>query len=116
MASPFRRPDEKWIQNHLQRDGRLIDGVDRLPVEFRHHSAWIKGRQNLTADSPVRADPTFTTPGSLAIPGGLQELTRNRTRAAGFLKSRTSDKASVIDLFSLPVSAFVQLGGGPDIR
>jgi geranylgeranyl transferase type-2 subunit beta len=100
--------------------GRLIDGVDRLPAAFRErHGRWIKSWQHADGGFPGReggADLYYTgfALRSLAVLQQLDAQTCERT--AVFLRSRMYGHGSVIDLFSLLVSAFlVQLGGGPDV-
>lgn len=106
---------------YLQRlTGRLIDGVDRLPKEFlRLQAGWIKNRQNPDGGFSGRegGSDLYYTGFALRSLAVLQELDEEScVQAARFLRSRASDKANVVDLFSLLVSALlVRLGGGPDI-
>jgi geranylgeranyl transferase type-2 subunit beta len=106
---------------YLQRlTGQLIDGVDRLPIDFRHHhAAWIRARQNADGGFSGReggSDLYYTgfALRALTVLQGLEPETCDR--AANFLRTRLAGSADVIDLFSLLVSVFlVRLGGGPDI-
>jgi len=106
---------------YLQRlTGRLIDGVDRLPSEFRsRHAGWILTRQNPDGGFSGReggSDLYYTgfALRSLAVLQALQPATC--LKAAEFLRARQAGSASVVDLFSYLVSVFlVQLGGGPDL-
>jgi geranylgeranyl transferase type-2 subunit beta len=106
---------------YLQRlTARLIDGVDRLPPEFRRrHGQWIRAWQNTDGGFPGRAGGSDLYYTGFALRGlaVLQELESNCCiRAATFLRQQLTGSASVIDLFSLLVSAFlVRLGGGPDV-
>lgn len=83
------------------------------------HRAWLTGLQNPDGGFSGRegeSDLYYTgfALRSLAILQGLEpDLC---VRCAGFLSTRLSAPASVIDLFSLLVSRFlVILGGGPDV-
>lgn len=106
---------------YLQRlTGRLIDGVDRLPADFRRrHAAWVAARQNPDGGFPGReggSDLYYTgfALRALAVLQGLESEPCDR--AATFLRARLAGTADVIDLFSLLVSVFlVRLGGGPDV-
>jgi len=106
---------------YLQRlTARLIDGVDRLPLEFRRrHGEWIRARQNPDGGFPGRAGGSDLYYTGFALRGlaVLQSLENDCCiRAASFLGQQLTGSASVIDLFSLQVSAFlVRLGGGPDV-
>jgi geranylgeranyl transferase type-2 subunit beta len=106
---------------YLQRlTARLVDGVDRLPPEFRaRHGAWIRQRQDPDGGFPGREGGSDLYYTGFALRGlaVLQQLeTSTCTRASIFLRSRMTGSASVIDLFSLLVSALlVRLGGGPDV-
>ena len=106
---------------YLQRlTGRLVDGLDRLPSEFRQrHIDWLRSVQNADGGFSGReggSDLYYTgfALRSLAVLQGLSpELC---TRTASFLRQKMSEPASVIDFFSLLVSCFlVPIGGGPDL-
>ena len=105
---------------YLQRlTGRLVDAIDRLPLEFRQrHAIWIKARHNPDGGFSGRegGSDLYYTGFALRALAVLQELdadTCNRT--ARFLRDQLTHPASVVDLFSLIVSVFLtQLGGGPD--
>ena len=109
------------MEPYLQRlTGRLIDGVDRLPSDFRdRHAAWIRARQNADGGFSGRegGSDLYYTGFALRALTVLQGLEAEPCdRAANFLRTRLAGSADVIDLFSLLVSAFlVQLGGGPDV-
>lgn len=99
---------------------RLVDGLDRLPEEFRQrHIDWLRSIQNPDGGFSGReggSDLYYTgfALRSLAVLQGLSpELC---TKTAGWLRQKMAEPASVIDLFSLLVSCFlVPIGGGPDI-
>jgi geranylgeranyl transferase type-2 subunit beta len=108
---------EPYLQ---QLTGRLIDAVDRLPVELRRgHAAWIAGRQNPDGGFSGRegGSDLYYTGFALRALAVLQELDGSVCdQAAGFLHQRLTQPANVVDLFSLVVSSFlVHLGGGPDV-
>jgi len=106
---------------YLQRlTARLVDGLDRLPESWRQrHIDWLRSVQNPDGGFPGReggSDLYYTgfALRSLAVLQGLTPELCGKT--AGFLRSKLSEPASVIDLFSLLVSCFlVPIGGGPDI-
>lgn len=106
---------------YLQRlTGRLIDGVDRLPADFRRrHAAWVAARQNPDGGFSGRegGSDLYYTGFALRTLAVLQHLEADSCdRAATFLRTRIGRTAGVVDLFSLLVSAFlVRLGGGPDV-
>src|SRR5688572_1789661 len=106
---------------YLQRlTGRLIDGVDRLPADFRRrHAAWVRARQNPDGGFSGRegGSDLYYTGFALRALAVLQELESDTcARTATFLRGRLSESAGVIDLFSLLVSVLlVRLGGGPDV-
>jgi len=121
-AAPFGRWREKMSSEpYLQRlTGRLVDGVDQLPLESRRrHALWVKTRQNPDGGFSGRAGGSdlYYTGFALRCLAVLQELESDTCdRAAKFLRERMLGSAGVIDLFSLLVSAFlVRLGGGPDV-
>lgn len=106
---------------YLQRlTGRLIDGVDRLPSEFRvRHAKWVLTRQNPDGGFSGRegGSDLYYTGFALRSLAVLQALEPEIClKAAGFLRTSQTRSASVVDLFSYLVSMFlVQLGGGPDL-
>src|SRR5262245_16858137 len=120
-SSPFLGWEKMSAEPYLQGlTARLIDGVDQLPPAFRaRHGAWIRERQCPDGGFPGREGGSDLYYTGFALRGlaVLQELeTSTCNRASIFLRSRMSGPASVIDLFSLLVSAFlVRLGGGPDV-
>jgi len=110
-------PPEPYLQRVT---GQLIDGVDRLPTDFRRrHAAWIKGRQNPDGGFSGRAGGSdlYYTGFALRSLAVLQELeSETSERTAKFLRGRLVDSAGVIDLFSLLVSVYlVRVSGGPDV-
>src|SRR5262245_113794 len=109
--------DEPYLQRLT---GRLIDGVDRLPVDLRRrHAAWVRARRRPDGGFPGRegGSDLYYTGFALRALAVLQELESDTCdRAATFLRDRMTASAGVVDLFSLLVSAFlVRLGGGPDV-
>jgi geranylgeranyl transferase type-2 subunit beta len=109
------------VEPYLQRlTGRLIDGVDRLPADFRgRHAAWVRARQQPDGGFPGRegGSDLYYTGFALRTLAVLQHLESDVCeRSATFLRRRMNGAAGVIDLFSFLVSAFlVRLGGGPDV-
>jgi geranylgeranyl transferase type-2 subunit beta len=109
------------LEMYLQRlTGQLIDGLDRLPAEFRQrHIDWLRSMQNPDGGFSGReggSDLYYTgfALRSLAVLQGLTPELCDKTGA--WLRLRMSEPASAIDLFSLLVSCFlVPLGGGPPI-
>jgi geranylgeranyl transferase type-2 subunit beta len=106
---------------YLQRlTARLVDGLDRLSEAFRaRHAAWLRANQNPDGGFSGREGGSdlyytgFALRGLAVLQGLTPEIS---TRAAGYLRQRMSESASVIDLFSLLVSCvLVQIGGGPDV-
>ena len=108
-------------ESYLQRlTGQLIDGVDRLPIAFRHkHGAWLRTRQNPDGGFSGRegGSDLYYSRFALRSLAVLQELdSATCNRAAAFLRLQLNRPAGIIDLFSLLVSTFlVRLGGGPDV-
>jgi geranylgeranyl transferase type-2 subunit beta len=106
---------------YLQRlTGQLIDGADRLSPDFRRrHAVWVATRQNPDGGFSGRAGGSdlYYTGFALRTLAVLQHLEADICeRTANFLRGRLAPPASVVDLFSLIVGAFlVRLGGGPDV-
>lgn len=106
---------------YLQRlTGRLVDGLDLLPEEFRHrHIDWLRSVQNPDGGFSGRegGSDLYYTGFALRSLAVLQGLTPEVCeKSAVWLRQRLTESASVIDLFSLLVSCFlVPLGGGPDV-
>src|SRR3954466_6741291 len=106
---------------YLQRlTGRLIDGADRLPPDFRRrHGEWVGGRQNPDGGFSGReggSDLYYTgfALRGLAVLDALQPEVRERT--AGFLRKSLAGQAGCVDFYSLLYAALlVQAGGGPDV-
>jgi len=99
---------------------RLAEGVAQLPAAIRtRHAAYVQAAQNTDGGFSGReGDSDLYYTGfalrSLATLGALTPTLAQR--AAHFLRSRLTQQASVIDLFSLLYSCLlVQLNGGPDI-
>jgi geranylgeranyl transferase type-2 subunit beta len=110
-------PDETYLQ-HLT--GRLIDGLDRLPEDFRaRHRAFLQRCQNADGGFSGReggSDLYYTgfALRSLAVLGGLTPEVAER--AAAFLRFRLTQPASVIDFFSLLYACLlIRVVGGPDV-
>jgi geranylgeranyl transferase type-2 subunit beta len=109
------------FEPYLQRlTARLVDGLDRLPSEFRQrHIDWLSERQNPDGGFSGRegGSDLYYTGFALRSLAVLQGLTPELcTKAAVFLRRKMTEPASVIDLFSLLVSCFlVPVGGGPDV-
>lgn len=119
---PFSPTGEKMsAEPYLQRlTGRLIDGADRLPTAFRQrHADWVAARQNPDGGFSGRegGSDLYYTGFALRTLAVLQHLESDTcARAASFLRARAAGTASVVDLFSLLVSALlVRVGGGPDV-
>lgn len=106
---------------YLQRlTGRLIDGVDRLPAEFRRrHGAWVAARQNPDGGFSGRegGSDLYYTGFALRTLAVLQHLESDTChRAATFLRTRIGQTTGVVDQFSFLVGALlVRVGGGPDV-
>jgi geranylgeranyl transferase type-2 subunit beta len=110
-------PTESYL---VQLTARLIEGLSRLPDEFRNrHASFLVSRQNPDGGFSGReggSDLYYTgfSLRGLAVLGALTPEICNR--AAGFLGPSLTRQASVVDFFSLLYScALVQLGGGPDV-
>src|SRR5215218_7751632 len=93
---------------YLQRlTGRLIDGVDRLPLDVRQrHGTWVRSRQNPDGGFSGRegGSDLYYTGFALRTLAVVQELDEPVCeRAAAFLRGQMSGSAGVIDLFSLLV-------------
>ena len=99
---------------------RLLDGVDRLPEDFRtRHADYLRSVQNPDGGFSGREGESdlyytgFALRGLAVLQGMTPEVCE---RAAGFLRGRLTGSATIIDLFSLLVGAvLVQVGGGPDV-
>src|SRR5829696_8106790 len=106
---------------YLQRlTGRLIDGADRLPAAVRRrHALWVAARQNADGGFSGRegGSDLYYTGFALRSLAVLQALNPDMcNKAAGFLRTKLTGSAGVVDFFSLVVSCYlVPLGGGPDI-
>jgi len=99
---------------------RLVDGLARLPDEFRsRHAAYLAGCQNPDGGFSGREGHSDLYYTAFALRGllVLDTLTpENCERTAGFLRSCINRHASVIDFYSLLYACvLVQAGGGPDV-
>jgi geranylgeranyl transferase type-2 subunit beta len=99
---------------------RLSEGLSRLPEDSRkRHAAYLAGCQNPDGGFPGREGGSDLYYTGFALRGlaVLNALTPEICDlAAGFLRLRLTQQASVVDFFSLLYScALVQLGGGPDV-
>jgi geranylgeranyl transferase type-2 subunit beta len=99
---------------------RLVEGIERLPEETRRrHADWLVSRQNADGGFSGRegGSDLYYTGFALRSLAVLQSLSPELCGKAGaYLRSRMTDAASVIDLFSWLVSGFLaRLGGGPDL-
>jgi geranylgeranyl transferase type-2 subunit beta len=109
--------DEPYL---VRLTNRLLAGVERLPAEVRaRHAAYLLEAQNPDGGFSGReggSDLYYTgfALRSLAVLGALNPAVCEK--AAGFLRSRMTGSAGVVDFFSLVVSCYlVPLGGGPDV-
>lgn len=99
---------------------QLIDGLERVPDDRRRrHVTFLKASQNRDGGFSGRegGSDLYYTGFALRALAVLQALNPTLCeRAGGFLKSKLTEPASVIDLFSLLVSCFLtRIGGGPDV-
>ena len=99
---------------------RLLDGVERLPADVRErHTRYLLEAQNPDGGFSGRegGSDLYYTGFALRSLAVLQALNSEVCgKAAGFLRSRMTGSAGVIDFFSLVVSCYlVPLGGGPDV-
>lgn len=99
---------------------RLAAGIERLPVDLRaRHAGYLRGAQNADGGFSGRdggSDLYYTSFAlrSLAVLGELD--TPAAERAAGFLRSRLSSQAAVVDFVSLIYSAaLLEAAAGIDV-
>lgn len=99
---------------------RLLDGVELLPTEVRErHARYLLEAQNPDGGFSGReggSDLYYTgfALRSLAVLRALNPAVCEN--AAGFLRTKMTGTAGVVDFFSLVVSCYlVPLGGGPDV-
>src|SRR5215211_3777566 len=90
---PGTRPTRMSIEPYLQRlTARLVDGLDRLPPEFRRrHIDWLRERQNADGGFSGRegGSDLYYTGFALRALAVLQALNPELCgKAAGFLRSR----------------------------
>jgi geranylgeranyl transferase type-2 subunit beta len=98
----------------------LIEGVEKLPDETKQrHTNYLLGEQRPDGGWSGRegGSDLYYTGFALRSLAVLQALNPTVCEAAaGFLRSRLSTSAGVVDFFSLIVSCYlVPLGGGPDV-
>lgn len=99
---------------------RLLDGIERLPEDVRQrHAAYLLGSQNPDGGFSGRegGSDLYYTGFALRSLAVLQSLNEDVcAKTAGFLKTRMTGSAGVVDFFSLVVSCYlVPVGGGPDV-
>ncbi len=99
---------------------QLIDGLEKLPDDVRsRHTAYLLDQQRPDGGWPGRegGSDLYYTGFALRSLAVLQSLNEKVcTDAAGFLRSRLTQPAGVVDFFSLLVSCYlVPLGGGPNV-
>jgi len=99
---------------------QLLDGIERLPEAVRNrHLRYLQASQNPDGGFSGRqgGSDIYYTGFALRSLAVLQGLTPElATDASNYLRKRMTESASVIDLFSLLVSAaLVQLGSGIDL-
>jgi geranylgeranyl transferase type-2 subunit beta len=99
---------------------RLLDGIELLPVEVRERNAqYLREAQNPDGGFSGRegGSDLYYTGFALRSLAVLQALTPELCeRTAGFLRTKMTGSAAVVDFFSLVVSCYlVPLGGGPDV-
>jgi len=99
---------------------RLLEGVERLPADVRARTArYLLEAQNPDGGFSGRegGSDLYYTGFALRSLAVLQALNADVCgKAAGFLRSKLSGSAGVVDFFSLVVSCYlVPLGGGPDV-
>src|SRR5262245_32229524 len=103
--------------SYLERlNARLADGAARLPPELRdRHAAYLRGQQNPDGGFPGRDSESDLYYTGFALRGLalLDALTPEICeRTAGFLRSRLTKSASVVDFYSFLYSVLiVELGG-----
>jgi geranylgeranyl transferase type-2 subunit beta len=99
---------------------RLLDGIERLPAEVRERNAtYLLEAQNADGGFSGRegGSDLYYTGFALRSLAVLQALNPELCgKAAGFLRSKMTGSAGVVDFFSLVVSCYlVPIGGGPDV-
>jgi geranylgeranyl transferase type-2 subunit beta len=104
----------------LQLTITLAEGLARQPAEVcERHAGWLRAGQNADGGWAGREGGSDLYYTAFALRGlaVLDALTPEiATAAAGFLRSRLSGQAAVVDFFSLLyAAALVQLAGGPDV-
>src|SRR5262245_60764678 len=108
-------------ETYLQRlNGRLADGLARLPEAFRaRHAAYLTAAQGADGGFAGREGGSdlyytgFALRGLAVLDALTPELCE---RSAAFLRDSLARQASVVDFFSLLYACLlVQAGGGPDV-
>lgn len=99
---------------------RLLEGVERLPADVRARTTrYLLEAQNPDGGFSGRegGSDLYYTGFALRSLAVLQALNSDVCgKAAGFLRTKMSGSAGVVDFFSLVVSCYlVPLGGGPDV-
>jgi geranylgeranyl transferase type-2 subunit beta len=99
---------------------RLLEGIERLPAEVRERNTqYLLEAQNPDGGFSGRegGSDLYYTGFALRSLALLQALNSDVCgKAAGFLQSKMTGTAGVVDFFSLVVSCYlVPLGGGPDL-
>jgi geranylgeranyl transferase type-2 subunit beta len=110
-------PSATYLQ---QLNGRLSDGLGRLPHELlERHATYLRNQQNSDGGFSGRegGSDLYYTGFALRSLAVLGSLTPDLTdRATGFLRQSLTKQASVVDFFSLLYAALlIQLNGGPDV-
>jgi geranylgeranyl transferase type-2 subunit beta len=99
---------------------RLLDGVERLPADVRErNTTYLLEAQNADGGFSGRegGSDLYYTGFALRSLAVLQALNPEVCgKAAGFLRTKLTGSAGVVDFFSLVVSCYlVPVGGGPDV-
>ena len=99
---------------------RLLDGIERLPADVRErNTTYLLEAQNADGGFSGRegGSDLYYTGFALRSLAVLQALNPDVCgRAAGFLRTKLTGSAGVVDFFSLVVSCYlVPVGGGPDV-
>ncbi len=103
-----------------QLTNRLLQGIERLPAEVRErNTTYLLEAQNPDGGFSGRegGSDLYYTGFALRSLAVLQAFNPDICgKAAGFLRTKMTGSAGVVDFFSLVVSCYlVPLGGGPDV-